>query len=68
MRAIDSLPNPRVPAYVAVDARVGWHVTDAFELSGGAQNIFDTQHPETGNPATRLEARRSVYLGARWRF
>lgn len=68
LRAIDSLPNPRVPAYVAVDARVGWHVTDAFELSVGAQNIFDKQHPETGQPATRLEARRSVYLGARWRF
>jgi iron complex outermembrane receptor protein len=68
LRVVDRLPNPAVPAYVAVDARIGWHVTDALELSVGAQNIFDKSHPETGAEATRSEVRRSVYLGARWRF
>lgn len=67
-RAIDSLPNPRVPTYVAVDARVGWRLSDDVEISLAAQNIFDKAHPETGNQATRREARRSVFVGAKVRF
>jgi iron complex outermembrane receptor protein len=68
LRAVDSLPNPPVPSYVAVDARIGWRLTDTFEISVGAQNVFDKSHPETGAEATRREIRRSAYVGARWRF
>ncbi len=68
LRVVDRLPNPAVPSYVAVDARIGWHATDGLELYVGAQNIFDKSHPEAGDAATRSEVRRSVYLGARWRF
>ncbi|HEX6958638.1 MAG TPA: TonB-dependent receptor [Ferrovibrio sp.] len=68
LRAIDDLPDPDVPGYVALDARLGWHVTDTLELSVGGFNLLDDQHPEAGNVATRTEVPRSVYLGARWRF
>ncbi|MGE4063033.1 MAG: TonB-dependent receptor plug domain-containing protein [Rhodospirillaceae bacterium] len=68
MRAVDNLPNPAVPSYVAFDARLGWFVTDTLELSVAGTNLLDPQHPETGTPAQRGEIRRAVYAGARWRF
>lgn len=68
VRAIDDLPDPRVPDYVALDARLGWHVTDSLELSIAGFNLLDERHPETGGPANWREIRRNVYAGARWRF
>jgi iron complex outermembrane receptor protein len=66
-RTIDELMHPSIPSYSAVDARIGWRVTDALELSLAAFNIFDDHHPETGG-APLSEIRRTVYAGARWRF
>ena len=68
LRAVDELPSPGVPHYVAVDARLGWRVTDSLELSITGFNLFDDRHPETGDKATRREVRRSIYAGARWRY
>src|SRR3546814_15280488 len=65
LRAVDDLPRPAVPGYIAVDARLGWHITDALELSLAGFNLFDSHHPETGNEATRKAERRSVYVGDR---
>lgn len=30
---VDDLPSPAIPGYTAVDARLGWQVTDNLELS-----------------------------------
>jgi iron complex outermembrane receptor protein len=68
LRAVDDLPNPGVPAYVAADLRIGWRATDKLELAVGAFNLFDKRHPEAGDVASRREVRRSLYASARWRF
>lgn len=68
VRAVDSLPNPLVPSYVTLDARLGWFITDNVELSIAGTNLLDPQHPETGTVAQRGEVRRSFYASTRWRF
>ena len=68
VRAIDSLPSPAVPRYVAVDARLGWQVVDGLELEVVGHNLFDEQHPEGFVSPTCCDLRRSVYVGATVRF
>jgi iron complex outermembrane receptor protein len=68
VRAVDDLPNPAVPSYVGLDARLGWFVTDNLELSVSGTNLLDPQHPETGTVAQRGEIRRAFYASTRWRF
>ena len=68
LRWVDSLPDPEVPEYTALDLRLGWRVSETVELSLVGRNLLDPQHPETGTTAERGEIARSVYLGAKWRF
>jgi iron complex outermembrane receptor protein len=68
LRSIDDLPNPMVPSYLELDARIAWQVTDRLELSLSGFNLLDNQHPETGAAASRLEVPRTVLAGARWSF
>jgi iron complex outermembrane receptor protein len=68
LRSIDDLPNPTVPSYLELDARIAWQVTDQLELSISGFNLLDNRHPETGAAATRIEVPRTVLAGARWRF
>lgn len=68
VRHVAKLPNPVVPAYTAVDARLGWQPHDDVELSVTVQNLFDPQHPEFGTPGTRSELERSVYAQVLWHF
>jgi iron complex outermembrane receptor protein len=68
LRTVDSLPSPAVPAYTSLDTRLGWHVTPDLELSLAGFNLLDDRHPETGQPASRGELRRTVYAGVRLRF
>lgn len=68
LRAVDDLPNPAVPGYVEADFRVGWKVAPNLDLSFGGLNLLDSHHPETDTTATRTEVRRTIYVGARWRF
>lgn len=66
-RYVDELPDPRVPAYVAVDARIGYRLTDRLELSLSGTNLFD-DHVEFINPSLPArESARSFFLSARWR-
>ncbi len=67
-RHIGRLPNPVVPAYTAVDARWGWHVSPGVQLSLALRNIGNARHVEWGAPATRAEVERSVLLKATWRL
>jgi len=69
VRTVDDLPNPPIASYVAVDARLGWHVTDGIELSLSALDLFDGRHAETAASAgPPLDLRRTVYIGLRSSF
>lgn len=68
LRWVDSLPNPDVPEYTALDLRLGWQATEQVELSLVGRNLLDSEHLETGTEGERGEIPRSVYLGAKWRF
>lgn len=64
LRAIDE-PSPLAPAYVELDARLGWRLTDHVELSLSGRNLLDEAHPESFDISPLLQARRSVHLSAR---
>lgn len=67
VRAVGALPSPRVPAYVAVDMRLGFQLTDHLELSAAGYNLFD-DHVEFINPSLPArESRRSLFVSLRWR-
>ena len=67
-RYVAELPNPHVPAYVAVDARLGYRVSDHLELSLSGSNLFDDEHVEFINPSLPVRpVSRTVSLGLRWR-
>jgi iron complex outermembrane receptor protein len=68
VRHVAELPDPEVPAYTAVDARLGWQPRPDLELSLTGMNLFDEQHPEFGTPPDRSEVPRSFFAEAIWRF
>lgn len=68
VRYVDELPNPAVPSYVAVDARVGYRLTEHWELAITAYNLTDDGHVEFINPSLPArEFSRSFFVSARWR-
>jgi iron complex outermembrane receptor protein len=68
LRRIGSLPAPEVPAYTALDLRLGWRRGDGLELWVAGRNLLDSQHAETGRPEERGEIVRSGSFGVRARF
>ena len=68
VRHSGALPNPTVPSYTAVDARLGWRVTRDFDVSLTLQNLFDPSHPEFGAAATRSEFERAFFVKLQWRL
>ena len=67
-RRVGALPNPVVPAYTAVDARLGWRMTPTVELSLTGNNLVDPRHPEWGAAPGRAEMERSWFLKLLWRM
>lgn len=67
VRHVDELPEPVVPAYTSMDARLGWQINRHTELSLTLQNLLDESHAEFGNESTRGEYGRSVYAQLLWR-
>lgn len=67
VRHVGALSFSTVPAYTAVDARLGWRASRDVELSLSLQNLFDPGHPEFGALATRSEIERAVFLKLLWR-
>jgi iron complex outermembrane receptor protein len=65
VRHMAALPDGRVPAYTALDARLAWRVARWLELALVGQNLTDASHPEFGASATRAEIPRSLLLNAR---
>ncbi len=69
VRYVDNLPAQKVGSYVTLDLRLGWHPTDAFEVSVVGQNLAQNHHPEFGGGAAGIvEVERSVYGRATWRW
>ncbi|UGQ48325.1 TonB-dependent receptor plug domain-containing protein [Massilia endophytica] len=66
-RRIGRLANPDVPAYRVLDARLGWRLSKALELSLGGTGLGGS-HGEFGDVATRTEIEPSVYLKLLSRF
>lgn len=65
-RRSGSLPQPSVPAYIAVDARIGVRMVPGLIVSIAGQNLFDVSHAEWGVAPSRPEHRRSVFGRLTW--
>ncbi len=68
VRAVDQLPQPRVPGYVDLNLRLAWRPTGRLELSVVGQNLLHGEHPEfipSSPSARRIE--RGVYAKVAWR-
>jgi iron complex outermembrane receptor protein len=67
LRYVDALPNPSVPAYVELNARIGWKVSDHVQLSLSGFNLLHDRHQEL--PAAGANAvPRSASVGLQWAF
>jgi iron complex outermembrane receptor protein len=66
LRYVDALPDPHVPAYTELNARLGWAVTRRIELSLSGANLLHPYHQEY--PAPAMAVARSVFGQIRWRF
>jgi iron complex outermembrane receptor protein len=61
LRRIGSLPDPAVPAYTELNARLGWQPNSRVELALVGQDLLNDRHPEFGTAAPqRIEFERSV--------
>jgi iron complex outermembrane receptor protein len=67
VRHVGSLPEPAVPAYTAVDARLGWRASREIDVSLVLQNL-GAEHPEFDAAPGRSEFRRSAFLRLQWRM
>jgi iron complex outermembrane recepter protein len=62
VRYVGRLPDPEVPSYATLDARVGWHPKKDFEVSLSGWNLTGGSHPEWGLAGARPEFERSVFF------
>lgn len=65
LRYISKRPEPRVGAYTELNARLGWRVTDALQLSVSGSNLFHKSHYEYVTPGSNRIPRR-VLIGLQW--
>jgi iron complex outermembrane receptor protein len=68
VRHVGGLPSPSVPAYTAVDVRLGWRARRNLELSLTLQNLLDSTHPEFGAFPGRSEFERAAWVKLLWRM
>jgi iron complex outermembrane receptor protein len=67
-RAVDDLKRPSVNSYVEADARLGWRVSEEFELFVAGSNLLHEKHDESAYKNGGQLDGRSVYAGTRVRF
>jgi iron complex outermembrane recepter protein len=65
VRRVAALSSPEVPAYTAVDARLGWKLKPNLELSLAAQNL-NGAHAEYSPLATRSDMPRALSVKLVW--
>lgn len=68
LRHVGALAQPRVPAYTALDLRVGWQPWPAWQLSLVGQNLIGHGHGEFTDVSTRAQLRRALLAKAEWHF
>jgi iron complex outermembrane receptor protein len=70
LRWIGALPDPKVPGYAELTARIGWQINDALELSLRGDNLLHTRHIEymLAGATIGTEVYRSVFIETRVRF
>jgi iron complex outermembrane receptor protein len=68
VRHVGGLPQPSVPAYTAVDMRLGWRVNRNVELSLTLQNLLDSAHSEFAAAPGRSEYERAALVKLLWRM
>jgi iron complex outermembrane receptor protein len=66
VRQVGALPDPHVPTYTTLDARLGWRVVPELELAVTGHDLFGPGHTEWGVPGARPEFERSVLFSLRW--
>jgi iron complex outermembrane receptor protein len=64
-RYVGRLPDPHVPSYVELNARLGWMITEKIELSLSGFNLLHDHHLEF---APGDEIKRSFFVDTRWKF
>lgn len=67
VRRVGARPDPAVPAYTAVDLRLGWQASRHVNLSLVVRNLLDPGHPEWRTARGWVEQQRSVFLRLLWR-
>jgi iron complex outermembrane recepter protein len=65
LRHVGSLPDPALPSYNTLGARLGWHASRALEISLSATDVVHAYHLEYPAPGGE-ELGRSFMVGARW--
>lgn len=68
LRRVGRLPQPQVPAYHELDARLAWQPRPRLEVALSGQNLLHAAHAESGAPATRRMIERAVSLQLSARF
>lgn len=72
IRFVDRLDSLAIPAYTAVDVRLGWRPRENLEVSVVGQNLFDDRHPEFGSSSilgtVASEVPRGVYGSVTWTY
>jgi iron complex outermembrane receptor protein len=68
VRFVGSLPDPDVPDYVALDARLGWKIRKDLDISLIGNNLVDSDHTEFGTASARSSLGRTVYGRIQWKF
>jgi iron complex outermembrane receptor protein len=66
LRAVSQLPEPKLPGYAELNARVAWGVTDHLQLALSGMNLLHDHHQEFPSPAALIP--RSAYLSLSWAF
>jgi iron complex outermembrane receptor protein len=66
LRGYASRPNPRVPAYQDLNARLGWRVAPRFELFVTGVNLLDARRPESADTDRGQLVRRTISAGLRF--
>jgi iron complex outermembrane receptor protein len=67
LRAVSRLPNPDVPGYVTMDARLGWHAGKHLDVALVGGNLLGHGHVESGAAPARSEIGRSLFVNLLWK-
>ncbi len=68
VRYVGELPDPIVPAYAVVDARLGWKFSSSLEASLLVRNLGNRGYAQFGTSAARAEFEREVLLRLTWKI